>query len=98
VLSAGGVASFAQKYDFKGVWHAAGKSLSERFVRACESETKKRFSTIMGMLCRLASSGKACPKDRLEKNSRKITSPNYYIQSGIFVNLARTDSLFTSAT
>jgi hypothetical protein len=30
-----GVVSFAQKYNFKGVWHSVlGKSLSKRFVRA----------------------------------------------------------------
>jgi hypothetical protein len=28
------VSSFAQKYDFKGVWHAPGKVLKQTFVRA----------------------------------------------------------------
>jgi hypothetical protein len=42
----GGVASVAQNYDLKGVWHnAAGKVVSAK-DSVCESELKKRFPTV----------------------------------------------------
>jgi hypothetical protein len=77
VLSArGGVASFAQKYDFKGVWHAAGKVVEQK-IHACESEMKKRFPTVLGCFVDLlVLSGKLVPKIDW-KNSRKITTPSY---------------------
>jgi hypothetical protein len=35
---------FAQKYDFKGAWDAAGKVVKQK-IRTCEIERKKRFPT-----------------------------------------------------
>jgi hypothetical protein len=89
------VALFAQKYDFKGVWHAAWKVVQQN-ICACEIEMKSVTQLYRNTLqtCQFfweSLSYRQIGK-KLEKNDLKV------LQEGIFVNSARTDSLVTSAT
>jgi hypothetical protein len=80
----GGVAPFAQKYDFKYVWHAAGKVVKQK-ISACESEMKKRFPTVWGGFADLpVLLGKqSLSRRQIGGNWRKIATPSYYRKTSL---------------
>jgi hypothetical protein len=78
---------FAQKYDFKGVWDAAGKVVKQK-IRTCEIERKKRFPTAWSCFVDLPLLlGKLAPKTDWKQLERE-KDPKL-LQKGIFVNSNR---------
>jgi hypothetical protein len=78
---------FGQKYDFKGVWDAAGKVIKQR-IREYEIMMTMRFPTAWGCFEYLPRVlGKFVPK--IDWKQREIDKDPRLLQKGIFVNSAR---------